>query len=163
MSVAVARGAEGRVSGSSTARRLVTLSGECSGATQSFTISVIWLFVVSPWLVGVAAPGAPADIKVAVSSSNSLVVSWLPPNDPNGLITKYNLYNRWLSHSTHIEISVVHMLGLSALFIAAFFILVLVWRKSGNSVYSWIIQTTMLLFEHFNKTERGICVPFTSF
>ncbi|XP_046679186.1 Down syndrome cell adhesion molecule-like protein Dscam2 isoform X3 [Homalodisca vitripennis] len=40
------------------------------------------------------APGSPADIKVAVSSSNSLVVSWLPPNDPNGLITKYNLYTR---------------------------------------------------------------------
>nr|CAD7591924.1 unnamed protein product [Timema genevievae] len=39
-------------------------------------------------------PGAPAEIKVVVSSSQSLLVSWLPPNDPNGVLTKYNLYTR---------------------------------------------------------------------
>ncbi|KAJ8949300.1 hypothetical protein NQ318_006725 [Aromia moschata] len=39
-------------------------------------------------------PGAPADIKVAVSSPQSLKVSWLPPLEPNGVITKYNLYRR---------------------------------------------------------------------
>nr|CAD7427386.1 unnamed protein product [Timema monikensis] len=37
---------------------------------------------------------APAEIKVVVSSSQSLLVSWLPPNDPNGVLTKYNLYTR---------------------------------------------------------------------
>ncbi|XP_055691014.1 cell adhesion molecule Dscam2 isoform X2 [Lutzomyia longipalpis] len=40
------------------------------------------------------APEAPADIKVVVSSPQSLFVSWLPPNEPNGVITKYNLYTR---------------------------------------------------------------------
>lgn len=40
------------------------------------------------------APEAPIDIKVAVSSPNSLYISWLPPNEPNGVITKYNLYTR---------------------------------------------------------------------
>ncbi|GAB0100349.1 Down syndrome cell adhesion molecule-like protein Dscam2 [Sergentomyia squamirostris] len=40
------------------------------------------------------APEAPADIKVVVSSPQSLYVSWLPPNEPNGVITKYNLYTR---------------------------------------------------------------------
>lgn len=40
------------------------------------------------------APEAPADIKVVVSSSQSLYVSWLPPKEANGLITKYNLYTR---------------------------------------------------------------------
>ncbi|GFG32700.1 hypothetical protein Cfor_00545 [Coptotermes formosanus] len=40
------------------------------------------------------APGSPADIKVVVSSSQSLLVSWLPPAEPNGIITKYNLYTR---------------------------------------------------------------------
>ncbi|KAJ8974837.1 hypothetical protein NQ317_006679 [Molorchus minor] len=39
-------------------------------------------------------PGSPADIKVAVSSSQSLKVSWLPPLEPNGIITKYSLYRR---------------------------------------------------------------------
>ncbi|KAG8230029.1 hypothetical protein J437_LFUL009995 [Ladona fulva] len=39
-------------------------------------------------------PGPPADIKVVVSSPQSLLVSWLPPKEPNGIITKYNLYNR---------------------------------------------------------------------
>ncbi|XP_055627636.1 cell adhesion molecule Dscam2 isoform X10 [Toxorhynchites rutilus septentrionalis] len=40
------------------------------------------------------APEAPADIKIAISSQSSLYVSWLPPNEPNGIITKYNLYVR---------------------------------------------------------------------
>ena len=40
------------------------------------------------------APEAPGDIKVVVSSPNSLYISWLPPSEPNGVITKYNLYTR---------------------------------------------------------------------
>ncbi|XP_023316145.1 Down syndrome cell adhesion molecule-like protein Dscam2 [Trichogramma pretiosum] len=39
-------------------------------------------------------PGSPADIKVVVSSPQALFISWLPPVEPNGLITKYNLYTR---------------------------------------------------------------------
>ncbi|XP_046465971.1 dscam family member AbsCAM isoform X1 [Neodiprion pinetum] len=40
------------------------------------------------------APGSPADIKVVVSSPQALFISWLPPLEPNGVITKYNLYTR---------------------------------------------------------------------
>ncbi|XP_062708653.1 cell adhesion molecule Dscam2 isoform X4 [Aedes albopictus] len=40
------------------------------------------------------APEAPSDIKIAISSPSSLYVSWLPPNEPNGIITRYNLYMR---------------------------------------------------------------------
>lgn len=40
------------------------------------------------------APEAPADIKVVVSSPQSLYVSWQPPKEANGMITKYNLYMR---------------------------------------------------------------------
>ncbi|KAL1130463.1 hypothetical protein AAG570_011711 [Ranatra chinensis] len=40
------------------------------------------------------APGSPADIKAVVSSPQSLLVSWLPPLQPNGVITKYTLYTR---------------------------------------------------------------------
>lgn len=42
------------------------------------------------------APGPPADIKVVVMSSSSLLVSWLPPLEPNGIVTKYNLYARYV-------------------------------------------------------------------
>lgn len=43
------------------------------------------------------APEAPVDIKVVVSSPNSLYISWLPPKEPNGVITKYNLYSRMIN------------------------------------------------------------------
>jgi hypothetical protein len=43
------------------------------------------------------APEAPIDIKVVVSSPNSLYISWLPPNEPNGVVTKYNLYMRMVN------------------------------------------------------------------
>jgi hypothetical protein len=49
-----------------------------------------------PKLNFVSAPGSPADIKVVVSSPQSLLVSWLPPTEPNGIITKYNLYTRYI-------------------------------------------------------------------
>ncbi|KAG5678293.1 hypothetical protein PVAND_007980 [Polypedilum vanderplanki] len=39
-------------------------------------------------------PEAPNDIKIVVSSSTSLYVSWLPPIFTNGIIIKYNLYTR---------------------------------------------------------------------
>ncbi|XP_031785647.1 Down syndrome cell adhesion molecule-like protein Dscam2 isoform X3 [Nasonia vitripennis] len=39
-------------------------------------------------------PASPADIKVVVSAPTALFISWLPPLEPNGLITKYNLYTR---------------------------------------------------------------------
>ncbi|NEU35762.1 fibronectin type III domain-containing protein, partial [bacterium LRH843] len=31
---------------------------------------------------------------MVVSSPNSLMVSWLPPSEPNGVVTKYTLYTR---------------------------------------------------------------------
>ncbi|KAJ8403709.1 hypothetical protein AAFF_G00345770 [Aldrovandia affinis] len=37
-------------------------------------------------------PGPPAGIKAVPSSASSVVVSWLPPNKPNGIIRKYTIY-----------------------------------------------------------------------
>lgn len=37
-------------------------------------------------------PSAPADIKAAVSSRNKILVSWLPPASPNGVLVGYTLY-----------------------------------------------------------------------
>ena len=39
-------------------------------------------------------PDPPIDIKVVVSSPNSLFISWIPPSQPHGIITKYNVYVR---------------------------------------------------------------------
>ncbi|KAK3920463.1 Down syndrome cell adhesion molecule-like protein Dscam2 [Frankliniella fusca] len=43
------------------------------------------------------APGPPADIKVVVSGPQSLLLSWLPPAEPNGALTRYTVYSRVVS------------------------------------------------------------------
>lgn len=45
-------------------------------------------------ICNILAPEAPADIKVVVSSPQSLFVVWLPPAEPNGNVIKYSLYMR---------------------------------------------------------------------
>lgn len=37
-------------------------------------------------------PGPPEHIKASVMSPDSLLISWQPPADPNGLVLKYNIY-----------------------------------------------------------------------
>ncbi|KAJ4448351.1 hypothetical protein ANN_10366 [Periplaneta americana] len=37
-------------------------------------------------------PSAPADIKAVISSSNKILVSWLPPLHPNGQLTAHTFY-----------------------------------------------------------------------
>ncbi|XP_069361354.1 cell adhesion molecule Dscam1 isoform X3 [Maniola hyperantus] len=37
-------------------------------------------------------PSAPADIKAVVSSRNKILISWLPPASPNGVLVGYTLY-----------------------------------------------------------------------
>ena len=39
-----------------------------------------------------SAPGVPANVKAAVLSATSVLITWLPPISPNGEITKYTLY-----------------------------------------------------------------------
>ena len=39
-------------------------------------------------------PGPPASIKVVVDSQDAVVVTWLPPQQPNGEILHYNIYVR---------------------------------------------------------------------
>ncbi|VVC39650.1 Hypothetical protein CINCED_3A005038 [Cinara cedri] len=40
------------------------------------------------------APGPPEDIKIAVSSMQSMTVAWSPPKYSNGILLRYNLYTR---------------------------------------------------------------------
>ena len=39
-------------------------------------------------------PGPPRSITVVVCDQDAVVVSWLPPDQPNGVIVQYNIYFR---------------------------------------------------------------------
>ncbi|XP_050537388.1 cell adhesion molecule Dscam2 isoform X2 [Daktulosphaira vitifoliae] len=43
------------------------------------------------------APGPPEEIKIAIASAQSLIVSWAPPKYSNGVLLRYNLYTRVLN------------------------------------------------------------------
>uniref|UniRef100_A0ABD2XN24 Down syndrome cell adhesion molecule-like protein Dscam2 n=1 Tax=Trichogramma kaykai TaxID=54128 RepID=A0ABD2XN24_9HYME len=46
-------------------------------------------------------PGPPAGIKALALSAESILVSWLPPLQPNGRVTKYTVYFREAGSSRH--------------------------------------------------------------
>ncbi|CAG7820907.1 unnamed protein product, partial [Allacma fusca] len=50
----------------------------------------------------IAVPSAPAGLKAVVSSRRSVLISWLPPETPNGRINKFTLYIRFME-GTKIE------------------------------------------------------------
>jgi hypothetical protein len=54
-------------------------------------------------IIFITVPGSPADIKVVVNSLQSLKLSWLPPLEPNGIITKYNLYKRSMNGRQEVD------------------------------------------------------------
>ncbi|SPP85596.1 blast:Down syndrome cell adhesion molecule-like protein Dscam2 [Drosophila guanche] len=51
-----------------------------------------------------AVPDAPERVKSIVSSESSVIISWLPPRRPNGLITKYNVFIRVLEKGLELKI-----------------------------------------------------------
>ncbi|XP_025163016.1 Down syndrome cell adhesion molecule-like protein Dscam2 isoform X2 [Harpegnathos saltator] len=50
-------------------------------------------------------PDAPERVKAVVSGENAVVISWLPPRRPNGLLTKYTVYIRVLDQGQEVKIS----------------------------------------------------------
>lgn len=48
------------------------------------------------WWILVIVPDAPERVKWVVSGENAVVISWLPPRRPNGLLTQYTVYIRML-------------------------------------------------------------------
>lgn len=52
-----------------------------------------WMFLI---FIKFPVPGAPAAVKVVATSTTSLLVSWLPPNRPNGPILRYTVFYREL-------------------------------------------------------------------
>lgn len=46
-------------------------------------------------------PGPPAGIKALALTAESILVSWLPPLQPNGNVSKYTVYSRETGSSNH--------------------------------------------------------------
>lgn len=51
-----------------------------------------------------AVPDAPERVKAVVNSETSVIISWLPPRRPNGVVTKYNVYIRILDKGQEVKI-----------------------------------------------------------
>ncbi|XP_068082151.1 cell adhesion molecule Dscam2 [Anabrus simplex] len=49
-------------------------------------------------------PEAPEKVKAVVSSEDAVVISWLPPRRPNGILTKYTVYIRVLENGQERKI-----------------------------------------------------------
>nr|CAD7602204.1 unnamed protein product [Timema genevievae] len=51
-----------------------------------------------------AVPEAPERVKAVVVSEDTVVVSWLPPRRPNGLLTKYTVYIRVMEQGQEMKV-----------------------------------------------------------
>eukprot|EP00090_Calanus_glacialis_P038689 TRINITY_DN6743_c0_g1_i1.p1 TRINITY_DN6743_c0_g1~~TRINITY_DN6743_c0_g1_i1.p1 ORF type:complete len:1180 (-),score=156.79 TRINITY_DN6743_c0_g1_i1:583-4122(-) len=80
-------------------------------------------------------PGPPRSIKVVVSDQDAVVVSWLPPDQPNGVIVQYNIYVREVeygrekSHTKHQRSSNSDWFKLNQL-------------KTGTQYQFWVTAST---------------------
>lgn len=50
-------------------------------------------------------PDAPERVKAVISGENAVVISWLPPRRPNGLLTQYTVYIRVLDQGQEVKIT----------------------------------------------------------
>lgn len=51
-----------------------------------------------------SAPDAPEKIKAIVTGENSVIISWLPPRRPNGVLTLYTIFTRILNKGQEIKV-----------------------------------------------------------
>lgn len=58
-----------------------------------------------------AVPDAPERIKSVVNSESTVIISWLPPRRPNGILTKYTIYIRILDKGQEVRIIKDVLLG----------------------------------------------------
>ncbi|XP_018312504.1 Down syndrome cell adhesion molecule-like protein Dscam2 [Mycetomoellerius zeteki] len=54
---------------------------------------------------GETVPDAPERVKAVVSGENAVVISWLPPRRPNGLLIQYTVYIRVLEQGQEVKIT----------------------------------------------------------
>ena len=49
------------------------------------------------FLMNFSVPGPPKGVKAVVKSPRSVIVSWLEPEQPNGVVERYHIYLRSVS------------------------------------------------------------------
>ncbi|PSN53675.1 Down syndrome cell adhesion molecule-like protein Dscam2 [Blattella germanica] len=54
------------------------------------------------WMLD-AVPGAPAGVKVLLMASETALLAWQPPSNPNGVIVQYNVYVRVMENSNQLD------------------------------------------------------------
>lgn len=54
--------------------------------------------------VCISVPEAPERIKGVVSSVDSVIISWLPPKRPNGVITEYTVFARIFEQGKEVKV-----------------------------------------------------------
>ncbi|BES91158.1 Hemicentin 1 [Nesidiocoris tenuis] len=88
-----------------------TVLGELENFTEySIRISAFTLVGVGPESKPIncstleAAPEPPRNLKIAQSTMQHAIVSWLKPRRPNGLLTKVNIHQRELSNSKSVQV-----------------------------------------------------------
>jgi len=50
-----------------------------------------------------AVPGAPGGVKVLLETSDTALLTWLPPSNPNGVIVQYSVYVRVLEGTLQLD------------------------------------------------------------
>lgn len=76
-------------------------------------------------------PGPPAGIKAVPSSSSSVVVSWLPPLKPNGIIRKYTIYCSSPGSGQPVSASSVGVIHIGPIYLWG------PWKPSNLLNYQW--------------------------
>ncbi|KAK6634651.1 hypothetical protein RUM43_012052 [Polyplax serrata] len=80
-------------------------------------------------------PEAPSAIKAVVSSESAVVISWLPPKNCNGVLTKYTVYIRVLEKGSEIK-TIKNTLPAQHLSYEA------VGLKKRESYEAWVVAST---------------------
>jgi len=58
----------------------------------------------------IAVPEAPSAVKALVMSGDSILVSWKPPEQPNGIVSQYTVYVRKDSEEAKDVSIIVHLI-----------------------------------------------------
>lgn len=61
------------------------------------------LFLYYLWFIPIV-PDAPEKIKAIVSGEETVIISWLPPRRPNGVLSKYTVFIRVLDKGQEVKI-----------------------------------------------------------
>jgi len=64
--------------------------------------------LIQTYLLRILVPGPPAEVKLLATSTDTAIVTWMPPKQPNGEIQKYYIYVRVMdSNGRKVEPKVV--------------------------------------------------------